>query len=181
MAARPESSRDFGICSYSVARVLAMFLATGPVRAQHVDDNAVVAADDAFGLAVGTESVGLYTPDQVRGFNPQTAGNVRIGGLSFDVTASSYGRRAANLANTLSIPSTQTVDIGSRYQFKLSNANASLRLFVLNIANTYQWNLTEAGEFSRAPSGGGRRALSDGGFVAPKFRAGQRPLPRRAR
>jgi iron complex outermembrane receptor protein len=84
MAARPKSSRDFGICWHGVARALAVFLATGPVRAQHVDDNAVVAADDAFGLAIGTESVGLYTPDQVRGFDPQTAGNVRIGGLYFD-------------------------------------------------------------------------------------------------
>jgi iron complex outermembrane recepter protein len=54
------------------------------VRAQHASDNPVASADDAFGLTLGLEAIGMYNPGSVRGFNPQTAGNVRIDGLYFD-------------------------------------------------------------------------------------------------
>lgn len=54
------------------------------VSAQHASDNPISAADDAYGLTLGLESVGLYSPGLVRGFNPQSAGNVRIDGLYFD-------------------------------------------------------------------------------------------------
>lgn len=52
--------------------------------AQRADDNAVTAAEDAFGATVGDESIGLYSSSRVRGFSPVTAGNVRIEGLYFD-------------------------------------------------------------------------------------------------
>ncbi len=52
-------------------------------NAQSVDDNAVAAADDAFGQSVGNERVGIYTTDEVRGFSPVDAGNARIEGLYF--------------------------------------------------------------------------------------------------
>lgn len=52
--------------------------------AQHAADNPIASADDAFGLTLGLETVGMYSPGQVRGFSPQTAGNVRIDGLYFD-------------------------------------------------------------------------------------------------
>ena len=52
--------------------------------AQRVDDNAVTAADDAFGTTVGTQAIGLYDTDSVRGFSPKDAGNLRIEGLYFD-------------------------------------------------------------------------------------------------
>jgi iron complex outermembrane recepter protein len=55
-----------------------------PVRAQHASDNPVTSAEDAFGLTLGLESIGMYGPGQVRGFSPETAGNVRIDGLYFD-------------------------------------------------------------------------------------------------
>lgn len=48
------------------------------------DDNAVTAAEDAFGSSIGNESIGLYSPSQVRGFSPVTAGNVRIEGVYVD-------------------------------------------------------------------------------------------------
>jgi iron complex outermembrane receptor protein len=54
-----------------------------PARAQRVDDNAIASAGDAFGQAIGNERVGLYTVDDVRGFNPVDAGNTRIDGLFF--------------------------------------------------------------------------------------------------
>lgn len=57
--------------------------------------NAIQAATDAFGLTVGIEKIGLYTSDQVRGFSPTTAGNLRIDGLYFD-QAGELNRRLAD-------------------------------------------------------------------------------------
>jgi iron complex outermembrane receptor protein len=54
------------------------------VRAQHAADDPVASANDGFGLTLGLESIGLYNPGFIRGFNPQVAGNVRIDGLYFD-------------------------------------------------------------------------------------------------
>jgi iron complex outermembrane receptor protein len=54
------------------------------LRAQHAGDNPEAAADDAFGLTLGLETIGMYGPGSIRGFNPQIAGNVRIDGLYFD-------------------------------------------------------------------------------------------------
>src|SRR5580658_466550 len=62
------------------------------VRAQHASDDPVAAANDAFGLTLGLESIGLYGPGFVRGFNPQVAGNVRIDGLYFDQQGSLSNR-----------------------------------------------------------------------------------------
>jgi iron complex outermembrane receptor protein len=64
--------------------LLAMGLGITPAWAQHASDNPLQSADDAFGLTLGLESIGLYGPGGVRGFNPQTAGDVRIDGLYFD-------------------------------------------------------------------------------------------------
>src|SRR6202453_2199447 len=71
------------------ARVIAgaLLLASStltPVRAQHASDDPVASATDGFGLTLGLETIGLYGPGFVRGFSPQTAGNVRIEGLYFD-------------------------------------------------------------------------------------------------
>jgi iron complex outermembrane recepter protein len=55
-----------------------------PARADTPDTNVVTAASDAFGVAIGIELVGLYSPGQVRGFDPIGAGNARIEGLYFD-------------------------------------------------------------------------------------------------
>lgn len=64
--------------SVSVALLLA---AAAPALAQRADENAVKAADDAFGTSVGNEKIGLYGAGDVRGFSPVTAGNIRIEGL----------------------------------------------------------------------------------------------------
>src|SRR5690349_8828428 len=52
--------------------------------AQRASDDAVKAAEDAFGTTVGNEQTGLYGPYEARGFSPVDAGNVRIEGLYFD-------------------------------------------------------------------------------------------------
>lgn len=59
---------------------LAMLLAA-PAWAQRANENAVTAANDAFGTSVGNESIGLYDPGNVRGFDPGAAGNIRMDGL----------------------------------------------------------------------------------------------------
>lgn len=79
MRVTSTKTRTFSV----VIATAAIFQAT-VVCAQHASDNPVSAADDAYGLTLGLESVGIYSPGLVRGFNPQAAGNVRIDGLYFD-------------------------------------------------------------------------------------------------
>ncbi len=64
--------------------VVAAGVCSCEAQAQRVADNAVKAADDAFGTTVGNEQTGLYNPYEARGFSPVEAGNVRIDGLYFD-------------------------------------------------------------------------------------------------
>jgi iron complex outermembrane recepter protein len=52
--------------------------------AQRAEENAITTASDAFGTAIGAQSVGLYSQTDARGFSPQQAGNLRIEGLYFD-------------------------------------------------------------------------------------------------
>jgi iron complex outermembrane receptor protein len=59
-----------------------MIAAATPALGQRTDENVVRAANDAFGTSVGKETIGLYGADNVRGFSPITAGNIRIEGLS---------------------------------------------------------------------------------------------------
>ncbi|MDG2002889.1 MAG: TonB-dependent receptor [Novosphingobium sp.] len=61
-------------------------------QAQRTDENAVANADDAFGMNVGTESVGIYTERDTRGFNPLDAGNARIDGIYYDPVGVLSGR-----------------------------------------------------------------------------------------
>ncbi len=66
--------------SVSVTAILLAFAT--PALGQRADENVVKSADDAFGTSVGNERIGLYSADNVRGFSPITAGNIRIEGLS---------------------------------------------------------------------------------------------------
>lgn len=71
---RPSSAR-FAFLTFA-----AVTFAT-PALAQRTSENAVTSADDAFGTSVGNEAIGLYSTDEVRGFSPASAGNIRIDGL----------------------------------------------------------------------------------------------------
>lgn len=73
------------------AAAIAM-VAAQPAFAQRTDDNAVQAAEDAFGTSVGDESIGIYNAGDVRGFSPIEAGNIRIEGLYFDQQTGLSGR-----------------------------------------------------------------------------------------
>ena len=70
-----------GVSSLRFAMTLLVAL---PAAAQRADDNAVTAASDAFGVTVGLQTIGLYGPLNVRGFNPAQAENLRIEGLYYD-------------------------------------------------------------------------------------------------
>lgn len=68
---------------------IAMALGTGSAaNAQRTEENAVTAAQDAFGVSVGNERIGLYNDREVRGFSPVTAGNVRVEGIYMDLQGS---------------------------------------------------------------------------------------------
>lgn len=71
------------VCLF-VASVAGPLLLPAMASAQRTSDNAVTAADDAFGTSVGDEQIGIYNPFDVRGFSPVDAGNVRIEGVYFD-------------------------------------------------------------------------------------------------
>lgn len=78
--------------------VLAAALIACPAFAQRSADNAVTAAEDAFGTSVGYESIGLYSISQVRGFSPVTAGNVRLEDLYIDRQSAITPRLSASSA-----------------------------------------------------------------------------------
>ena len=63
----------------------------GAALAQRASDNVTTQSSDAFGRSVGNEKSGLYTTDDVRGFNPVDAGNVRLGSISIRLTGSRPG------------------------------------------------------------------------------------------
>jgi len=64
--------------------MVGLALTPGSVFAQRAGENIVASAEDAFGTAVGSETIGIYTSSEARGFSPKEAGNFRIDGLYFD-------------------------------------------------------------------------------------------------
>ncbi|MEO0398972.1 MAG: TonB-dependent receptor [Pseudomonadota bacterium] len=70
--------------------LLAVSASLAPITAsaQRAAENVVRSADDAFGASVGDETIGLYSNNNVRGFSPEGAGNIRIEGLFIDSQAS---------------------------------------------------------------------------------------------
>lgn len=68
----------------SVLVSLGLAVLSTPALAQRAGENAATQSSDAFGRSVGSERTGLYNNEDVRGFNPVDAGNVRLEGLYFD-------------------------------------------------------------------------------------------------
>jgi iron complex outermembrane recepter protein len=76
--------RNLVLCATGTVLLAIVSLAPRPASAQRADDNAVTSAGDAFGATVGSQTIGLYGPTNVRGFNPAQAENLRIEGLYYD-------------------------------------------------------------------------------------------------
>ena len=91
-SAGPCTTRGRRVRSGGIPIAAAMFVASllpgTVVWAQRANDNAVTAASDAFGTVVGSQTIGLYSPTNARGFSPAQAENLRIEGLYFDQRAS---------------------------------------------------------------------------------------------
>jgi iron complex outermembrane receptor protein len=94
--------------SWLAAALALAALAPARAHAQRADENAVTAADDAFGTKVGSQSIGLYDSEHVRGFSPRAAGNLRIEGLYFD--QQTYGTNRCLVVE-------ETVRVGLAAQF----------------------------------------------------------------
>ena len=70
--------------SYLVLMIAQLWLLPNGTFAQHVDDNAITQAGDVFGYTVADQTVGVYSSNNVRGFDPSVAGNLRVDGLYVD-------------------------------------------------------------------------------------------------
>jgi iron complex outermembrane receptor protein len=97
-------------------------LAAAPADAQRAEQNVVTSADDAFGTSVGSQTIGLYSMTDARGFNPLQAGNLRIEGLYFD-TPTQY------LSPCLVRESTMRIGIAAQsYSFPSPTGIADIKL-----------------------------------------------------
>ena len=101
---------------------LALLLAAGGAAAEGATDSGVTAAEEAFGLTVGNQTIGLYSMNDARGFSPQQAGNLRIEGLYFDSSVGAVGPCTAGATMMRIGLSAQT------YSFPAPTGIADLRL-----------------------------------------------------
>lgn len=138
----------------------ACLLALPPAaQAQRVSENATTQSSDAFGRSVGNERTGLYTSDDVRGFNPVDAGNVRLEGLYFD----QIDRVSMRLidGNTIRVgPATL------RYAFPAPTGLVDYSLSKPDGQTVYSLNFEESGSSARGPGGSleFKQELTDGGL-----------------
>ncbi len=67
-----------------ILTLIGLFGLSHAAYAQKTNDNVTTQSSDAFGRQVGMDRSGLYSGEDVRGFNPVDAGNARVQGLYFD-------------------------------------------------------------------------------------------------
>nr|WP_293856191.1 TonB-dependent receptor [Sphingomonas sp. SCN 67-18] len=72
----------------------------------------------------------------------------QIEGLTFDVGSTTTGRRIANTMNTLTVPGVTTVNVGARYNWKLSGRPATFRVQLNNLFNVYDWEVVSSNTFA---------------------------------
>lgn len=78
--------------SFLAGAAAAALMVPFAAQAQRAGENAVTSAEDAFGVSIGDQNVGLYSDTSARGFSPQQAGNIRLDGLYFDQQFMLQGR-----------------------------------------------------------------------------------------
>ena len=133
-------------------------------QAQRASENAATQSSDAFGRSVGQDKSGLYSSEDVRGFNPVDAGNVRLEGLYFD--------QVDRLSPRLSDGNTIRVGPAAlRYPFPAPTGLVDYSLTQPRGATSYSFNLEEGnsnnggigGSFEfKQPIDGARLGLSGG-------------------
>ncbi len=147
----------------------ALALAPAQAAAQGVDDNAVASASDAFGISVGSESIGIYSEGDVRGFDPVDAGNTRIEGL--------YYAPIDRLPDRLMRSSTIRVGIAAQgYSFPAPTGIVDYQLNVSGESDQLALSFKRAQFGSLVADGEAQIRLSDslGAFGAAGFRAQNR-------
>ena len=77
-------------------------------------------------------------------------------GLSFDLGVNHFGSVASTLDDAVVIPDYTTVDWDTRYEFKLGEENASLKLAVMNMFNARNWHVFDSDTYGFAFSSGRR-------------------------
>lgn len=143
----------------------ALALVPHPAWAQRAGENVATQSGDAFGRTVGQDKSGLYSSEDVRGFNPVDAGNVRLEGLYFD--------QVDKLSTRLT--DSNTIRVGPaalRYPFPAPTGLVDYSLTQPRGQTSYSFNLEDGGtsnggiggsfEFKQ-PLDGKRLGLS-GGF-----------------
>ena len=117
---------------------LALVLMPQGAMAQRANENAATQSSDAFGRSVGQDKSGLYSSDDVRGFNPVDAGNVRLEGLYFD--------QVDKLSTRLSDGNTIRVGPAAlRYPFPAPTGLVDYSLTQPRGVSSYSFNLEDGG------------------------------------
>lgn len=98
----------------------------------------------------------LIGPVPVGRVNRNVRLNVQYGpaswrGFSIDSQVNQDGPAYANRANSVRIDSNTTVDLGTRYTFKVFDTAASLRLRLQNVTNEYGWTVASSGYYTPIP------------------------------
>lgn len=114
--------------------------------AQRANENVATQSADAFGRSVGQDKSGLYSSDDVRGFNPVEAGNVRIEGLYFD--------QVDRLSPRLSDGNTIRVGPAAlRYPFPAPTGLVDYSLTQPRGTSSYSFNLEDGGATAKGIGG----------------------------
>lgn len=127
-------------------RGIEMSLSGQPVKGVTVIAGAVFLQPRASGLTVDQGLIGRVPP----GTSPRTVRiNVQydipgVAGLSTDVQLDMLGSLYANRTDTLRVPSSTTVALGTRYAFTAYGTKANLRLQLQNITDAYAWTVDGA-------------------------------------
>ena len=72
-------------------------------------------------------------------------------GFSVDTQINNYGPQVARSDNAYSVPGYTQITVGARYNFKLYESGASIRLQAFNIANTFTWGTYQTGSLYARP------------------------------
>lgn len=149
---------------FSVLSLVSLAVLASPALAQRAGENAATQSGDAFGRSVGSDKTGLYSSEDVRGFNPVDAGNVRLEGLYFD----QVDRVSSRLVDG------NTIRVGAaslRYPFPAPTGLVDYRLTQPGETSSYSFAVEEGSPGTRGiggsvefkqPLDGGRLGISGG-------------------
>jgi iron complex outermembrane recepter protein len=150
-----DGSRLFRQLGTTVNKGLEMSLA-GSIRpgvsmvAGTVLLNPVINGPDVSAGIIGQRPVGSLTRRSI--LNLDWRLNDGTSPLSLDLAFESLSARTGNISNRLSAPPRETLNLGFRYRFDVSNAKVLLRVQLNNLFNDYGWQVSSSGSFTYSAS-----------------------------